>query len=65
VNIATSIETMSGTLASTTNAPAMRASPPNTSSSVTNHAVPIGHGTPTCASSFPKPAGPLDHLVTP
>jgi len=46
VNIATSIEMMSGILAIATNRPARMAKPPKISSSITIHAVATGAGAP-------------------
>ena len=65
VNIATSIETMSGRLTIATSAPSMSAIPPRISVRVTTQAVTCGNGTPICASSFAKAVGPRLHLAQP
>src|SRR5215468_1340093 len=65
VNIAPSIERISGTLTMVTKAPTRSARPPNISSKVTSQAFARGHGTPTCLRSSAKTAGPRLHLAHP
>src|SRR5215471_7505772 len=65
VNIAPSIEKISGTLRMATNAPTRSARPQNISSKVTSQAFARGHGTPTCLRSSAKVAGPRLHLAHP
>src|SRR5580704_8254291 len=65
VNIAPSIERISGTLTTTTNAPIRTAKPPRISSNVTSQALARGNGTSACFRSSANAAGPRLHLAHP
>src|SRR5215510_11413328 len=65
VNIAPSIEKISGILMMATQAPMSRAKPPKISSKVTSQAFARGHGTCTWLRSSAKAAGPRLHLAHP
>src|SRR5262245_63549918 len=54
-----------GKLASATNAPRSTAKPPRTSTSMVNHAMTCGAGTPSACRIVTNASGPLDSLATP
>src|SRR5262245_60512674 len=54
-----------GTLASATNAPRSTANPPRSSTSMVNHAIRCGAGTPSASRILTNASGPLKSLATP
>src|SRR5215831_15268195 len=54
-----------GTLANATNAPRSTANPPRSSTSMVNHAIRCGAGTPSACRMVTNASGPLESLATP